>query len=32
MDVQLIGITTYRSLRTALQRYVSKVEIASSTC
>ena len=28
MDVQLTGITTYRSLRTALQRYVSKVEIA----
>jgi rsbT co-antagonist protein RsbR len=28
MDVQLTGITTYRSLRTALQRYVSKVDIA----
>jgi rsbT co-antagonist protein RsbR len=28
MDVQLTGITTYRSLRTALQRYISKIEIA----
>lgn len=27
MDVQLTGITTFRSLRTALQRYVSKAEI-----
>jgi len=28
MDVQLTGITTYRSLRTALQRYVTRAEIA----
>jgi rsbT co-antagonist protein RsbR len=28
MDVQLTGITTFRSLRTALQRYVSKADIA----
>jgi rsbT co-antagonist protein RsbR len=28
MDVQLTGITTYRSLRTALQRYISKAELA----
>lgn len=28
MDVQLTGITTFRSLRTALQRYVSKGEVA----
>jgi rsbT co-antagonist protein RsbR len=28
MDVQLTGITTYRSLRTALQRYISKIDIA----
>lgn len=28
MDVQLTGITTYRSLRTALQRYVSRAEVA----
>ncbi len=27
MDVQLQGITTYRSLRTALQRYISKLEL-----
>jgi len=26
MDVQLTGITTYRSLRTALQRYIAKLE------
>lgn len=28
MDVQLTGITTYRSLRTALQRYVTKAELS----
>lgn len=28
MDVQLHGITTYRSLRTALQRYINKLELA----
>jgi rsbT co-antagonist protein RsbR len=28
MDVQLVGITTYRSLRTALQRYISKIDLA----
>jgi rsbT co-antagonist protein RsbR len=28
MDVQLTGITSYRSLRTALQRYVSRAEVA----
>ncbi len=27
MDVQRQGITTYRSLRTALQRYISKLEL-----
>ncbi len=27
MDVQFTGITTYRSLRTALQRYISKTEV-----
>jgi rsbT co-antagonist protein RsbR len=28
MDVQLTGITTFRSLRTALQRYISKNDLA----
>jgi rsbT co-antagonist protein RsbR len=26
MDVQLTGITTFRSLRTALQHYITKIE------